>query len=318
MGDVHERLRRLLFLVPYVARHPGITVAALAAALGVGKEDLLEELDLLTLVGRPPFQPDDFIDLHVDEKERVFVDLDQRFSKPPRLTAPEAAALSAAAALLEPPRGDAAGAEAADGDALSSALAKLEAVLPAPARERYREILRTVDASLTAPRELAPLTQAIAQRREVAFDYFSPSRSASEPRRVRPLELFSHRGAWYLDAFCLSREEARLFRVDRMQGLQVLEATFPPVESRRARVPNPAERGEVRVRFSREAAPYVRERFGAQVRPLEEGAVEVRVAGDSERWLTQWVLSFGGEAEVLGPDWARRAVARAAQASLQS
>ena len=30
------------------------------------------------------------------------------------------------------------------------------------------------------------------------------------------------------------------------------------------------------------------------------------------------VLSFGGEAQVLGPDWARRAVARAAQASLQS
>ena len=37
------------------------------------------------MVGRPPFQPDDFIDLHV-ENDRVWVDLDQRFSKPPRLT----------------------------------------------------------------------------------------------------------------------------------------------------------------------------------------------------------------------------------------
>jgi len=319
MGDIHERLRRLLFLVPYVARHQGIGLAALARALGVSKEALLQELDLLTLVGRPPFQPDDFIDLHVDNQERVFVDLDQRFSKPPRLTAPEAAALSAAAALLVP-SGDASGADGQgpDGNALSSALAKLEAVLPVPSRERYREILRAVDASLTTPREIAPLTQAVAQRREVRFDYFSPGRGAFEPRTVRPHELFAHRGAWYLDAYCLAREDVRLFRVDRMQNLTLLDGTFPPVEARRARVPNPAERGEVRVRFSQLAAPYVRERFGAQVRSLEEGAVEVRVAGDSERWLTQWVLSFGGEAQVLGPDWARRAVARAAQASLQS
>lgn len=308
MGDVHERLRRLLFLVPYVARHPGVQVQALAKALGVSKEALLEELDLLTMVGRPPFQPDDFIDLHVDEKERVFVDLDQRFSKPPRLTAPEAAALSAAAALLEP----------APGDPLAKALAKLEAVLPAPARERYREILKAVDASAAAPREVAPLTQAIAQRREVRFAYFSANRGASELRTVRPHELFAHRGAWYLDAFCLTRNDVRLFRVDRMQDLAVLASTFDPQPARRAHVPNPAEGGEVRVRFSPAAAPYVTERFGAQARPLEGGSVEVRVSGDSERWLTQWVLSFGGEAVVLGPDWARRAVARAAQASIQS
>jgi proteasome accessory factor C len=40
------------------------------------------------------------------------------------------------------------------------------------------------------------------------------------------------------------------------------------------------------------------------------------VVGDSERWLTQWVLSFGGEAEVLEPAWARAAVARAAEHAL--
>jgi proteasome accessory factor C len=111
-SDVHERLRRLLFLVPYVAKRPGITVDELARASGMGKDELLKELDLLTLVGRPPFQPDDFIDLHV-ENDRVYVDLDQRFSAPPRLTAAEAAALAAAAELLRP----------APGDPLNSALA---------------------------------------------------------------------------------------------------------------------------------------------------------------------------------------------------
>ena len=88
MSDVHERLRRLLFVVPYVARHRGVTVDALAKELGVSREELLRDLELLTMVGRPPFQPDDFIDLHV-ENDQVWVDLDQRFSKPPRVpTAP--------------------------------------------------------------------------------------------------------------------------------------------------------------------------------------------------------------------------------------
>jgi proteasome accessory factor C len=40
----------------------------------------------------------------------------------------------------------------------------------------------------------------------------------------------------------------------------------------------------------------------------------VRVPGDSERWLTQWVLSFGGDAWVHEPEWARAAVRAAAEA----
>ncbi len=120
MSTVHERLRRLLFLVPYVSKHPGVTVDDLAKALNVKREDLLEELDLLTCVGRPPFNPDDYVDIYVDN-DRVYVDLDQRLSRPPRLTADEAAALAASAELLRP----------AAGDALQSALQKLEKILPA-------------------------------------------------------------------------------------------------------------------------------------------------------------------------------------------
>ena len=88
MSNVHERLRRLLFLVPYVSKHPGLSVDELARALNVDREDLLEELDLLTCVGRPPFNPDDYIDIYV-ENDRVYVDLDQRLSAPPRLTVGE-------------------------------------------------------------------------------------------------------------------------------------------------------------------------------------------------------------------------------------
>lgn len=303
--DVHERLRRLLFLVPYVRRHPGISVEALAEALSVKKEALLEELELLAMVGRPPFQPDDYIDVHV-ENDRVYVDLDQRLSAPPRLTSGEAAALFAAASVLGP----------AAGETVKEALDKLERVLPPQARERARQMSQRINAASDGPSELAPLRLAIAGRREVTFDYFSQGRGVTEPRRVRPAELINHRGQWYLAAIDAAKGEERLFRVDRLQHLALTEDTFSPLPERTGSVPSPAG-GEVRVRFTPAAAPYVRERFGADARLLADGGVEVTVTGASERWLVGWVLSFGGDARVLEPAWAQEAVVRAARALLQ-
>ena len=69
------------------------------------------------------------------EDDKVFVDFDQRFSAPPRLTAAEGVALAAAAELLRP----------ASTDALTGALAKLEKVLPEGARARYREMSKQLE-----------------------------------------------------------------------------------------------------------------------------------------------------------------------------
>ncbi len=205
----------------------------------------------------------------------------------------------------------------AAGDALRGAVEKLERVLPPGAGDRFREMYRKIDAAEDAPVALGPLTQAIHGRLEVTFDYAAQGREAAEPRRVRPHELLSHRGQWYLQAWCLTRQDDRLFRVDRMRDLGLTTTPFQPREGARAEVPNPARRdADVRVRFSPLVAPYVRERFGEDARLLADGGVEVRVAGDNERWLTQWVLSFGGEAEVLEPASVRAAVARAAKTAL--
>jgi proteasome accessory factor C len=307
--DGHERLRRLLFLVPFVSRNPGRTVDEVAKELGTSREALLEELDLLTLVGRPPFQPDDFVDIYVED-DRVYVDFDQRLSAPPRLTAAEGVALAASAALLKP----------GSGDALRSAIEKLERVLPAHAVARFRDMGKRLDLALDAPTGLAPLSQAIVERRTVAFDYVTTNSGHAERRRVQPVELFSHRGQWYLSGFDVTRAGDRLFRLDRMGALEVTAETFlAPAVSPRASMPGANEATErVTVRFEPATAPYIRERFGAEARALPDGRVEVEVPGDNRRWLTRWVLSFGGEAIVTRPDWAIRSVAEVASASLES
>lgn len=305
---VHERLRRLLFLVPFVSRNPGLPVEDVARAAGLTKQALLEDLEFLTLVGRPPFQPDDFVDIYVED-DLVYVDLDQRLSAPPRLTAAEGVALAASAALLKP---------AAD-DALRSALQKLERVLPSHAVARFRQMGKQLDVALEAPDGLATASHAIVEHREVELEYFTASRGSSERRRVQPHELFSHRGQWYLAAHCLTRNEGRLFRLDRIAKLTLLDTTFDPSTAPHSRSLPKLEdaQSQVRVRFEPAAAPYVKERFGDAAHSRSDGRVEVSVPGDSERWLTQWVLSFGGDAVVLEPAWARDAVARAARAMLE-
>lgn len=304
----YERLRRLLFLVPYVSRHPGQTVDQVAKAAGLTRAELLSELDLLTLVGRPPFEPDDYVDIYVDD-DKLYVGFDQRFSAPPRLTAAEGVALAAAAELLRP----------AAGDALTGALQKLEKVLPEGSRARYREMAKQLDLAVDAPSGLATLSQAIALHRELEFDYFSGGKGLTERRSVQPHELFSHRGQWYLSAFDLTRKDERLFRLDRIARLELSERTFPPPAPTGRGLPTGEDaKARVKVRFSPAAAPYVSERFGSQARWVEGGSLEVEVPGDSARWLTGWVLSFGGDAVVVEPDWAVKAVAEAARASLES
>jgi proteasome accessory factor C len=303
----HERLRRLLFLVPWVSRHPGRPVDEVAQALGISRAALLEALDLLTLVGRPPFQPDDFVDIYVED-DKVYVELDQRLSVPPRLTAAEGAALAAAARLLGP----------SSSDALTSALTKLERVLPAQAVARFREMGLRVDAAGEAPAGLSSLSQALAERREVAFDYYAQARGQTERRHVRPAELFTHQGQWYLAGFDVARGAERLFRVDRMGPLEVTATRFAPLE-RPARSQVPGVDGSleaVTVAFAPSRAAWVRERF-PQARARPDGGVEVSVPGDNVRWLTGWVLSFGGDARVVSPPWAIRSVADAARASLE-
>ncbi|MBL8939075.1 MAG: WYL domain-containing protein [Archangium sp.] len=306
--DVHERLRRLLFLVPFVSRNQGRSVDEVAKELGIKRDELLEELDLLAFVGRPPFQPDDFVDIYVED-DKVYVDLDQRLSAPPRLTAAEGVALAAAAALLKP----------GHSDALKSAIEKLEQVLPAHAVKRFREMGKRLDLTLEGPTGLATLSQAIVEHRIVTFDYLTSATAHAERRKVEPIELFSHRGQWYLSGFDVARQSERLFRLDRMGAPDVTGETFTPrATSGRTSLPGVNQSVQkVTVRFEAATAPYIRERFGVEARGLPEGRIEVDVPGDNVRWLTGWVLSFGGAATVTSPDWAIRSVADAAKASLE-
>jgi proteasome accessory factor C len=306
--DPRERLRRVLFLVPYAVQHRGIPVKELAAKCEVTEKVLLEDLDFLLGVGCPPFAPDDFLDLYV-EGDRVYVALHQSFSRPPRFTESEAAALGAAAQAL-------------GGEGKDRALAALRQSVPRDRRKSFDELMGRIYAgSPPAPGSvLGRLQRAIAERREVRLRYFTATRAAEGDRTVRPWTLAQRFGHWYLYGFDLARDRPLPFRLDRIRECTLGEARFEPpsaAQLAKARLFSEAQGEPVRVRLAARAAAWALSRPGvALVARDEDGGAVVEVPGASEDWATRFALSFGGDAEVIAPASARRHFAEAVKRSL--
>jgi proteasome accessory factor B len=307
-SDKRERLRRLLLIVPAARRKPGIRVEELARELGLDASELLADIDLLALVGRPPFSPDDMIDISVDEKSRVFVTLDGSFSRPPQLTALEALALAAAAAAV-----------AAADPAVTSALQKLTAALPAQARALYAGLAQRVAMATPAPRGtsalIAQLRSAAERRREVVLDYDKEGRGALEERTLQPWAVIDHAGRWYVYGHDTARGAQRTFRVDRLRAVRETGAAFPdpgpldPALFDRASFffPTGAERPVV-LRFSPRAAAWALSRYGARARAMPDGGAEATVDSAGTAFAASLALSLAGEAEVIDPPEARAAL----------
>jgi proteasome accessory factor C len=308
-ADSRDRLRRVLFLVPYAVRHPGVPVRELARKCGVPEKQILEDLDFLLGVGCPPFAPDDFLDLYV-EGDRVHVALHQSFTRPPRFTESEAAALAAAARAL-------------GGEGKERVVRALRDSVPRDRRAIFDELLDRIFAGSPPAKDslLGRIEQAIAARRALRIRYFTATRGEEKERRVHPFTLAQRLGHWYLWAHDEERGKALPFRLDRIRECAVDEARFDPpsdADLARARLFSEAQGTPVRLRLGPLAAAWALSRPG-QWRVVSrdaKGGALVEVPGVSEEWATRFALSLGGEAEVVAPASARRAFADAVRSAL--
>jgi predicted DNA-binding transcriptional regulator YafY len=208
-------------------------------------------------------------------------------------------------------------------EAAEAALRKLAGVLP-PERRAEMEQRRQglFFASLGAPaddRRLALARRATEERRVVRLVYHALRRARPDPRDVEPIRLVHIRDAWYLAAYCRLREGVRLFRLDRIDRLELLEERFAPGPRHATSVPierDLTEHPEVRVRFDREILRWIRERQPwVLLREEDErdGPIFVYALRDVPELLT-WLLSWGRAVEVLSPDWVRARLAEEARA----
>ena len=312
--ELRERLRRALFLIPYAVRHPGCTVEDLAKAARLTPEQLLEEIDFLRMVGRPPFTPADLVDIDVEDG-RVHVALPQGLSRPPSLTPLEAAALDAAASALG----------GLGGPAIDEVRRKLRAAIPQAARPQFDSVAGRVlvEAGSLDPQLAKAVDDAIASRRELELTYWAAGRGEATRRTLRPLERVLHQGYWYLHAYDVGRRDRRLFRLDRAADAVVTERTFVPRPAdgrarflRESLAPSAATReARLSIRPGPWAEPAVARRLGAaEVEGGREEGARARFPLEGDAYLVSLVLSLEGEAVLDAPEELRAKVREAALA----
>jgi proteasome accessory factor C len=310
--DVALKLRRLLYVVPYVAKHPdGVAVEQLAALLGVDREEMLADLDLLTQVGPPDGDPGEYLLVTV-EHGRVFVDLAHRLTRPLRLTAAEGCSLLLGIRALRE-----SGIAPFD-SAMQSAEKKLLAALGRDAGEAETLAVGTVVAEpeRVVAEHLRRLVTAARKRTTVEIEYVTASRHASHRRRVDPYGIVHHAGEWYVVGHCHTRGDVRTFRIDRIAAMSDLPDRFdPPADFdleayRRERLYVPsADAITVRIHLD----PLAVTRVGAgwpegEVTTHDDGSAELLIDCEGLEWVTGWVLQFGRHAWIVGPTEARAAM----------
>jgi predicted DNA-binding transcriptional regulator YafY len=119
--------------------------------------------------------------------------------------------------------------------AVEGALAKVLRVLPLRARERLHAMALHLVVSSHGSDDrpdaatVLDLSEAIHLRRRVAIHYHSRQAEITH-RTVDPYGVAGWWGYWYLAGYCHLRKDYRLFRLDRLQGMQVLAETFVRAE----------------------------------------------------------------------------------------
>jgi proteasome accessory factor C len=299
----HE-VHRILAMVPWLVAHPGASLDEIAVRFDVTPDQVERDLDLVLMIGVPPYTPDTYIDVVVDDGH-VEVRLGDFFLRPPQLSPAEGLALLAAGRALLAVRGS-------DPEGpLASALDKLQGALGT------NELVVDVHEP-----ELLEQTRAVVGRGERAeIDYWSAGRDETTTRVVDPHAVFYAHGEWYLMAWCHRAEDDRVFRVDRIRALRPTGERFeaPTLQQVPEVVFQPApDDPRVTLELEPSAAWVAEEHPVESVTELDGGRLSVVLAISETGWLERLLLRLGPEARVVAPeemrsvapDAARRVLAR--------
>ena len=195
---------------------------------------------------------------------------------------------------------------------------KITSVLPEKLREDVAYLQKSIRfiAAEQRPAEVMMLQQvrrAIIERVTVRFAYSKRygqnGQDTQTTREADPYSLVYVTGTWHMTAYCHMRKDIRIFRLDRMDALEVLPKAFVRqthfvMEEHQGRERNIT----VRALFDHEIARWVRESRNYYIVAEEQTAegllVTLQIRQESE--IVQWLLGWGQRVHVLEPDSLRQ------------
>jgi predicted DNA-binding transcriptional regulator YafY len=306
-----ERFARLVTLAGILieAARTGskLSVTQVLGNLQITETELREDIDVLNVVN---FGGGSYVLYAEVSGDTIEVDPEpygDNFAKPARLLPLEAKALVAAIDLL--------GDHIPEGS-LASARERIVAAL---GRDPATDGLQITTASGDDSEVARVVSQAIAGHRLLELEYYKENEDEFTSRRVEPYQLLNGQQGWYVHSFDVERDAPRSYRLDRIKSATMSDQEFEPRPGIEPDVRGWPKTGEVetsraaRVWISPERARWAREDRRV-VDELKDGAVVVDLHYAGEDWLSREILKEAGDAVVLEPEDARRAVLEAAEA----
>ena len=309
------RLSRLLTMVPWLLNRQGVEIEEAAREFAVTPAQVEADLALLFLCGTPGGYHGDLIEAEW-ESGRVFLGNADTINRPLRLGVDEALALIVGLRALAAVPG------IGERDAVVRALAKLEAATGSASAGTSR-IQVLIDEG-TDEESLGLARQALAARRRIHLRYLVPGRDESTERDVDPMRLINFDAHWYLEGWCHRAEDVRLFRLDRIEALAVLDEDGTPPATAEPRdldsgVFTPrADDQLVRLALG-PGAVWVSDYYPIESieRTPDRGAV-INLRTPDTAWLRRLMWQLGSQATVLEPAELAHEVHLGARAALEA
>lgn len=164
-----------------------------------------------------------------------------------------------------------------------------------------------IDLSSWYKASLAPkielLRTAIDKTKELSFNYYSPKGESA--RCIEPYYLIFRWSSWYVWGWCKSREDFRLFKLNRMDKIQISEHMFV---KRQVSVPDLSNERifpggiSVKALFEPECKWRLIEEFGSEsFKEQENGKLLFQADYTDKENLITWLMSFRDKVELLEP-----------------
>lgn len=285
--SAEDRVKGLLVMLPWLMKRESVKISDMAAEFDINEQDLIEDIEMASMCGIPPYTPFELTDMYIDDGY-IFVGANKRFDRSLTLTPSEAFGLGLLAAAAQDLPGFERGKE------LKSAMKKLRKVLGDG----------LIDIDVESPPFLGAVTEACRTGERLSITYWTPSRNEESSREVVVRTVFADRGHWYISADDDASGSRRTFRVDRIRDVSHT-GSFVEVISESASVPDwfgDAAEMTIAVLDLAPTAAWVSETYPCSM--LEErsdGSARIEIAVSSAHWLGRLLLRAGDGVTVVSP-----------------
>lgn len=198
-----------------------------------------------------------------------------------------------------------------------SAMYKVRSVLKHNARDTISNIEKHIimregnfeTFNRLTPHALQTLFESMAHKQQVSLSYKGTQDEYPKIRTIEPIGLYHENNFWYVGAYCLTRNDYRQFRTDRIYTIDLLTESFSQdhisLPELMKKSENNCEIINIKVRVGKDTAPYLewqKKQFGFTCEDICKDHIDLSFAykGPIE-YFARWFMMYADDAQIIYP-----------------